>query len=148
MEQNRDITEPIIDESILKKVTVEQYKIASDRKEPFFKRLSHFLLGTSNTGRKAKIIKDFALFFLPYGKQVGNITDFVTDQLEPKQTNNDMWIWNRLKERTTWQGIITVLTGVGASISPELAEHIISAGVALVGLIWFAVKEPESEDAS
>lgn len=136
------------EKDILKKVTIEQYEIAADRKKPFLKRVGNFLLGTSNAGRWAKVIKDFALFFVPYGKQIGDITDFVTDELQPQQTTNNMsWIAARLKERTTWQGIVTALTAVGASFSPEQAEAIITAGVGVVTLIWVFVKEPESEDA-
>lgn len=132
----------------LREVTELQYKIAADKSEPFLKRVTHFLLGTSNAGRWGKVIKDFALFFVPYGKQIGSITDFVTDQFEPKEETNDMnWIANRLKERTTWQGVVTVLTAVGASISPDQAKAIISTGVAVVTLIWVFVKEPQSEDA-
>lgn len=45
------------------------------------------------------------------------------------------YIVNRLKERSTWLGITTVVTTFGVSINPELSEAIISAGVAIAGLV-------------
>lgn len=41
----------------------------------------------------------------------------------------------RLKEPSTWRGIIMVLTSLGVTISPENIEIIVSAGTAAAGVI-------------
>jgi hypothetical protein len=41
------------------------------------------------------------------------------------------WIAARLKERSTWMGLIGLLSTVGISISPEYSETIVTVGVAL-----------------
>jgi len=54
-------------------------------------------------------------------------------------TKGKNWFVKRLKEVTTWQGLITGLTALGVSISPELAAAIVGSGVAvftLVSTIW------------
>ena len=45
------------------------------------------------------------------------------------------YILARLKEASTWRGIIMLLTAAGIPIAPALAESIITAGLAVVGLI-------------
>ena len=41
----------------------------------------------------------------------------------------------RLKEPSTWRGIIAVLTAFGVTFSPEQVEFIISIGLAGIGLV-------------
>lgn len=41
----------------------------------------------------------------------------------------------RLKENSTWRGIILVVTALGVKLDPALQEQIIVAGLSLVGLI-------------
>lgn len=50
---------------------------------------------------------------------------------------------NRLKEESTWRGLITVATLAGVHISPEQAEYIVSAGLALIGAIWIFTAEKQ-----
>jgi hypothetical protein len=50
------------------------------------------------------------------------------------------WILDRLKERSTWLGLVSVLTGAGVSLQPELAEAIITAGAAVAGVVAIATK--------
>ena len=42
---------------------------------------------------------------------------------------------DRLREPSTWRGIVMLLTGLGVGISPELAESIVAVGVSLAGVI-------------
>jgi hypothetical protein len=42
----------------------------------------------------------------------------------------------RLKERSTWQGLILLATALGVGISPEHAEAIATTGATIVGGIW------------
>ena len=41
----------------------------------------------------------------------------------------------RLKENSTWRGLILVATALGMKLDPALQEQIIVAGLSLVGLI-------------
>lgn len=41
----------------------------------------------------------------------------------------------RLKENSTWRGMILVVTALGVKLDPALQEQIIVAGLSLVGLI-------------
>jgi len=52
---------------------------------------------------------------------------------------------NRLKEASTWRGIVAVVTACGLSVSPELGEAIVGAGLALMGII--GVFFPDSKPA-
>ena len=45
------------------------------------------------------------------------------------------YILNRLKETSTWRGIILVATAAGAHWSPESQEAIITVGVGLAGVV-------------
>ena len=39
----------------------------------------------------------------------------------------------RLRERSTWLGLISLVSAIGVSISPEATESIITLGIALAG---------------
>ena len=45
------------------------------------------------------------------------------------------YLIDRMKEASTWRGIILVLTAVGVPIAPELQTTIVSAGLGLAGLL-------------
>ncbi len=51
------------------------------------------------------------------------------------------YIFSRLKERSTWLGLIALATACGASIETVLAEQIIAAGMAIAGLIGVFTKD-------
>lgn len=53
----------------------------------------------------------------------------------------------RLKEPTTWQGIVTIVTGFGVAISPELSASIVAVGVAAFGIVSVVIKERGAKDA-
>ena len=46
------------------------------------------------------------------------------------------WILNRLKERSTWTALITILGLCGVKIAPELQTTIIEAVVAVVSIVF------------
>jgi hypothetical protein len=52
-----------------------------------------------------------------------------------------IYLLDRLKEPSTWRGLIGLLTGFGIVIKPELADAIIAVGVGLIGLINVIRKE-------
>ena len=45
------------------------------------------------------------------------------------------YVLERLKEPSTWRGLILLLTAVGVPVAPALADSIISVGLAVAGLI-------------
>jgi hypothetical protein len=46
-----------------------------------------------------------------------------------------VYLLARLKEASTWRGLVYLLTALGVTVSPALAEAIIAAGMALAGVI-------------
>ena len=56
------------------------------------------------------------------------------------------YILNRLKERSSWLGLIAFATFCGASIATELTESIITVGVALAGLVGVVTKDKEKDN--
>lgn len=51
------------------------------------------------------------------------------------------YILNRLTERSTWLGVIALATACGATIEAAIAEQIITAGMAVAGLIGVVTKD-------
>jgi len=51
------------------------------------------------------------------------------------------YLHERLKEASTWRGIMLVATAAGAKISPEMSEAIITLGVALTGIIGIVTSD-------
>ena len=45
------------------------------------------------------------------------------------------YILERAKEPSTWRGLVLLLTAVGVPLAPEVANAIVSAGLAFAGLI-------------
>lgn len=52
-----------------------------------------------------------------------------------------MEILNKLKQESTWRGIIAVIAVFGVKLQPELADSIITAGVSLIALINIVKKD-------
>lgn len=53
------------------------------------------------------------------------------------------YVMRRLKEPTTWRGLILVLTALGLRVSPEMAEGIISIGLGAAGAIGVIAPDPK-----
>jgi len=47
-----------------------------------------------------------------------------------------IWLVNRLKERSTWSALIALASIAGYSFNPELQEQIITAGTAVIAVIF------------
>jgi hypothetical protein len=45
------------------------------------------------------------------------------------------FILERGKEASTWRGLVALVTAVGVTISPELAEAVIALGLAVIGVL-------------
>lgn len=53
------------------------------------------------------------------------------------------YIIERLKEDSTWRGLVMLATALGVKLDPAQASAIISAGLAIVGLINVLRKQPK-----
>ena len=51
------------------------------------------------------------------------------------------WIINRLREASTWRGLVWLLTVSGVALRPDQIEAIVLAGMALAGLIGVFVRD-------
>jgi hypothetical protein len=51
------------------------------------------------------------------------------------------WILGRAQERSTYLGIIGILTGAGFSIKPELGNAVISLGLGIAGVVGVITKD-------
>jgi len=45
------------------------------------------------------------------------------------------FLMEKLKEKSTWRGLVALAIALGVAISPEQTEAIIAGGMALIGLI-------------
>jgi len=55
------------------------------------------------------------------------------------------YLLTRLGERSTWVGLIGVLTAAGMTISPEAAEQIATLGAGLAGLLLIVTADKPNE---
>lgn len=56
------------------------------------------------------------------------------------------FIVNRLKEPSTWRGVVGIATAAGVALNPEQVAAIVAAGVGIAGLIAVFTKDSGSED--
>ena len=56
------------------------------------------------------------------------------------------YILARLKEASTWRGIVALITAFGVNLSPEQTSAIVTAGLGLIGVIgvFFADSKPNA----
>jgi len=63
-----------------------------------------------------------------------------------KQMKAIEWILNRLREPSTWRGLVGGLSLVGVKLAPSQADSIITAGVAIIAAIEVFKKDANSPD--
>lgn len=51
------------------------------------------------------------------------------------------YILDRLKEASTWRGLVALLAAFGVTISPEQSEQVIALGLAIIGTIAVFFKD-------
>ena len=51
------------------------------------------------------------------------------------------YILARLKEPSTWRGIVLAITAFGVSLSPEQVESIITVGLLLTGILGIGTSD-------
>ena len=54
------------------------------------------------------------------------------------------WVVARLREPSTWRGLVWLLTACGVTLRPEIWEQITAVGMAIAGLIGVLTREPEN----
>lgn len=59
-----------------------------------------------------------------------------------------IWCTNRLKEPSTWRGLVWILTALGVSLSPESWQYLTTAGMALAGLVGCVTADRMREPVS
>lgn len=114
-----------------------------------FRSAKKLIMGRNKAGRKIGYGLDLMGVFVPVVSKIRNASKGLLGLNKSKQNKgNDMnWIVNRLKEKSTWRGVIAVLTAVGVGLSPDQKEAIIVLGVAAIGVFEAFFKEPQSADA-
>lgn len=53
------------------------------------------------------------------------------------------WLIKRLREPSTWRGLIWLATAFGVTLRPEVWEQITAVGMAVAGLIGVLTSEPQ-----
>jgi len=51
------------------------------------------------------------------------------------------YLLERLREPSTWRGLTALLTAVGVALSPEQINAVVSAGLALMGVLGVFTKD-------
>ena len=51
------------------------------------------------------------------------------------------YVIDRLKEPSSWRGLVMLATAFGVTMSPDLVASIVAAGTGLAGIIGFAFKD-------
>ena len=54
------------------------------------------------------------------------------------------YIMERLKEASTWRGIVALITAFGVALSPEQVEAIVAFGLALIGVIGVFTRDSKT----
>jgi len=124
----------------ISKQTLEKYHDALNPRLSFGYRLRRFLSAQSEYGRIAKTVKDLILIFVPYGRQIDTLTDFVTERLIPK---TDIHMTSKaetflqkvvrfLKQKSTRRGVITIAALAGALFGLNIqADVLINSAVGI-----------------
>ena len=55
------------------------------------------------------------------------------------------WLFDRLRERTTWLGVVAAAGRFGMNVHPELRETIINALIAVAAVVAFLFRENDRE---
>lgn len=119
----------------LSEETLEGYQRAMNPGYPFWHRVGRFFSATSKAGRIAKTVKDAALIFLPWGKQVSTASEFITTAILDEKTMDKP----KHKSKTIWGAGIIALTailqalGIDVAGNPETMQTIYQLTYALAG---------------
>lgn len=136
----------------LAKEVHEEYQKVFDKERSFWDRVGSFLRAENKAGRWAKVVKDFALVFIPYGKTIDNITDLIITDKKQKQMaqlkeGTFQKIIRFLKQESTRRGLAFVAGLVGAWLSIDLQPELliqsaigVISGLSLIYAAWQNIK--------
>lgn len=51
------------------------------------------------------------------------------------------YLLDRAREASTWRGLVLIASALGASLTPERAEAIVTAGLAVAGIVGAALPD-------
>ena len=51
------------------------------------------------------------------------------------------YVIDRLKEPSSWRGLVMIATALGVTLNPDLVASIVAAGTGLAGIIGFSLKD-------
>lgn len=115
----------------LDRETKKAYDDALNPGVPFRVRARRFLTANNQAGRTARLFKDAALVFLPFGEKVNDITELVAKQIERTMPQKK----EKTKSRTIRTFILLGLAGAATALGwiPETVELSPDAGWVAVG---------------
>jgi len=128
---------------------VEAYQDAINPELSLLHRIRRFLSAESKAGRKAKIIKDFGLIFVPYGRHINNITQLIGDLMasNEKQTSEAPQSKTPIKSKTLITmgvlfiaGLLQALGVLPDSVEIAKGQEWVAMVVALIGMAIRLIK--------
>lgn len=111
----------------LPKETIENYEKIFQSHRSFWERVQLFLKAENQAGRWAKVIKDFSLIFVPYGRQISTVTEFINQRLIPdamaqsEKKTQKLLITNVIIGVASAAILLGVLPGDTLALSPDAA---------------------------
>jgi hypothetical protein len=58
-----------------------------------------------------------------------------------------LWLKERLTEKSTYQGLIGLMSAIGVTVNPDMIESIIGLAVSLISVIEITRKEKSNDQA-
>ena len=55
------------------------------------------------------------------------------------------YILDRLKEPSSWRGLVMITTAFGVTLNPDLVSSVVAVGTGLAGIIGFVFKDKVAE---
>lgn len=112
------------------------------------KKLKQTLAGETLAGQIGSAVKDGLTYFGVLPTFINKASDAIGAKFQTKDLGRMNWIINRLKERSTWRGIVGLATAVGLGLEPDQVTAIVTLGVAAAAVVEVFFKEAQSEDAA
>lgn len=143
-EHGVEIDTSIIEKSDYDKELIAEYNKIFESDTTFWERLGNFIKAENKAGRKAKIVKDFVLTFVPLGKQVSTGTELLTEIIKDDQKDMSNFT-DKLKKVRNW---ISWNDKDGNFSWQELGKSLLKialAGGIVYGLNYFGLWEAVSQ---
>lgn len=120
--------------------TIAQYQKVFTKQTTFWQRLGNFIKAENKAGRYAKILKDFALIFVPYGRTISSASEMATEIISDNKKRKPMLQDKKwYQSKTMWSAILLLVTatlqalGVDLMSNPELTATVYQVAMMLAG---------------